>query len=258
MLRNRKAGACLQFSQAEIVRENGHQKYFHMYPRKPKLLSFTRLLRWRALLPAWALDLLTSTSGENWALPTGRSSILSAALSLGDTWAKTPGPVGGGRHPYTCQISDLAGHLPARKDNSCSARFGLRTKKREAQKGGQREGRQRRLLLDREHLLNSRESTCMNSSALFWQGISTATCGMVTRCHIAIHHINPSDGREGPCATDLNLWASLTCFPSISYVCLQGAQLIKPLTEGSEPVVQTPRGQTGVKNWELGYCGQHE
>lgn len=62
-----EVSACLQFSQAGIVQENWHQKYFHMYPRKPKLLSFTRLLCWRALLPAWALYLLTYTSGENWA-----------------------------------------------------------------------------------------------------------------------------------------------------------------------------------------------
>lgn len=67
LLRNRKVSACLKFSQAGIIQENWHWKYFHMYPSKPKLLSFTRLLCWRALLPAWVLYVLIYTVGENWA-----------------------------------------------------------------------------------------------------------------------------------------------------------------------------------------------
>lgn len=140
---------------------------------------------------------------SNWRIPIRR-----AALSLGGTWVKPPGPAGGGRHRYTCQISNITGHLPARRDNSCSSRVGLQTKKREAQKGGERERRQRCLLLDQEHVLNGRKSTCINSFDLSWQGISTVTCRIVTRCHIDIRHINPSYGSEGACAMDLNLWAT--------------------------------------------------
>lgn len=32
---------------------------------------------------------------------------------------KPPGPAGGDRHCDTCQISDIAGHPPARRDNPC-------------------------------------------------------------------------------------------------------------------------------------------
>lgn len=128
MLRNRKVSACLQFSQAGIVQENWHQKYFHMYPRKPKLLSFTRLRCSRALLPAWVLYLLTYTSGENWACfqpagPHPESSPLSWRHLSEAVW-----PRGCWQTPLHLQISNITGHLPARRDNSCSSRLGLQTK----------------------------------------------------------------------------------------------------------------------------------
>lgn len=61
---------------------------------------------------------------SNWRIP-----ILSAALSLGGTWVKPPGSTGGGRQLYTCHTSNIAGHLPARKDDSHSAGLGLQTRK---------------------------------------------------------------------------------------------------------------------------------
>lgn len=71
--------------------------------------------------------------------------------------------------------------------------------------GGERERRQRCVLQGQEQLSSSCKSTCINSFALPWQGISTATWGVVRRCHMDIHHINPSYGSEGSCAMDLYL-----------------------------------------------------